>query len=87
MPRFSGGTTRFDADNMAPFISIVPLLGVMNPAIIRSVVVLPQPDGPSSDTNSPSCNVRLTSWTAAVVPKFLPRFRNTSLLMPAHAAA
>ena len=54
MPRFSGATTRSGADSTAPFISIVPDVGLMKPAIMRSVVVLPQPDGPSSETNSPS---------------------------------
>ena len=36
----------------------------MKPAIIRSVVVLPQPDGPSSETNSPSPNASVASLTA-----------------------
>jgi hypothetical protein len=31
-----------------------PAVGAMKPAIMRSVVVLPQPLGPSSTTNSPS---------------------------------
>ena len=87
MPRFSGATTRLGADNGAPFISIVPAVGLMKPAIIRSVVVLPQPDGPSSETNSPSCNVRLTSCTAGTVPNVLPSPVRTSLLIRAHAAA
>ncbi len=30
------------------------MVGVSNPAIMRSVVVLPQPDGPSIEKNSPS---------------------------------
>ena len=30
-----------------------PLVGCSKPAIIRSVVVLPQPDGPSIEKNSP----------------------------------
>jgi hypothetical protein len=33
---------------------IVPLLGAMRPATILSKVDLPQPDGPSRHTNSPS---------------------------------
>ena len=32
---------------------IVPAVGVSSPATIRSVVVLPQPDGPSSAKNEP----------------------------------
>ena len=33
-----------------------PSSGVSKPAIIRSVVVLPQPEGPSSAKNSPGCD-------------------------------
>ena len=54
MPRFSGGTTPAGEEITWPSISIVPEVGGMKPAIMRSVVVLPQPDGPSSDTNSPA---------------------------------
>src|SRR5215213_3643790 len=43
---------------------IVPSSGYSNPAIIRSVVVLPQPDGPRNDTNSPRSAERSKSWTA-----------------------
>ena len=32
---------------------IVPEVGVSRPAMRRSVVLLPQPDGPSSTTNEP----------------------------------
>ena len=58
MLRRSGGTDAAGDDISRSFISIVPSDGSMKPAIIRSVVVLPQPDGPSSDTNSPSCSAR-----------------------------
>ena len=37
-----------------PSMAIVPAVGVSKPAIILSSVVLPQPDGPSSEKNSPS---------------------------------
>ena len=36
-----------------PSISMVPDVGVSKPASMRSSVVLPQPDGPSSEKNSP----------------------------------
>ncbi len=36
-----------------PASVIVPEVGVSRPATIRSVVVLPQPDGPSSAKNDP----------------------------------
>src|SRR6185369_3634532 len=45
-----------------------PALTSANPAIICSVVVLPQPDGPSSDTNSPFSTDRFMSMTACVAP-------------------
>ena len=46
MRRFSGGTTPAGEEITWPSISIVPALGGMKPAIMRKVVVLPQPDGP-----------------------------------------
>src|SRR5258706_2881905 len=64
----------------------------------RNVVVLPQPDGPSSDTNSPSAISRLKSSTAAMPVKFfasprsetvamslLPRCDDFPVEQPAHA--
>src|ERR1700680_4394535 len=39
-----------------------------SPATMRSVVVLPQPDGPSSVTNSPDSTVRLKRSTATTAP-------------------
>src|SRR3989442_5708437 len=41
------------------------------PASIKSVVVLPQPLGPSRARNSPWAMVQLRSWTAGTVPKYL----------------
>ena len=38
-----------------------PEVGSSSPAIMRSVVVLPQPDGPSRQKNSPSPTVKLES--------------------------
>ena len=37
---------------------------------MRSAVVLPQPDGPTSTTNSPSLTSRLRSRTAGVSPPY-----------------
>src|SRR6266566_2001938 len=48
-PRRLGRTFRRSALSSA----IEPAVGSTNPAIICNVVVLPQPDGPSSATNSP----------------------------------
>ena len=46
-----------------------PPSGRSKPAIIRSSVVLPQPEGPSSVKNSPASMARLTSSTAVKSPK------------------
>src|SRR6476659_7543170 len=43
---------------------MVPAVGSSSPAIIRSVVVLPQPEGPSRQRNSPSSTVKLAALTA-----------------------
>ena len=37
----------------------VPELGALSPAISRSAVDFPQPDGPSSETNSPLRDVEI----------------------------
>ena len=42
----------------------MPLVMSSRPATIRSAVVLPQPDGPTSTMNSPSAMSRLMSLTA-----------------------
>src|SRR5713226_5190637 len=47
---------------------MVPAETVSSPAIMRSVVVLPQPDGPSMVKNSVSRTSKLTSSTAARSP-------------------
>src|SRR5690606_25795695 len=62
MPRFCGVrrvTSR-------PSTRIVPDVGCSKPAIMRSVVVLPQPLGPSSVSNSPRLTVSVRSSTASV---------------------
>jgi hypothetical protein len=48
-----------------PFNNSVPAVGVSNPAIMRSKVVLPQPDGPRKQTNCPAgtCNDTLSTAT------------------------
>ena len=53
--RLAGTNVPADASNTArPSMAMRPRLGSSNPATERSVVVLPQPDGPSSVYNSPS---------------------------------
>src|SRR5512143_351996 len=48
---------------------ISPPVMFSRPAIIRSKVDLPQPDGPTSTTNSPSRIEISTPWMTAVAPK------------------
>ena len=87
MRRFSGGSTDSGDEITSPSISIVPAVGAMKPAIMRKVVVLPQPEGPSSETSSPSSSVRLKSSTAATPPKTRETWRSTSRLMRLSCAA
>ena len=52
----------------SPAIAIEPSVGWSNPASRRRSVVLPQPDGPSSEKNSPVPIVSETSCSAANEP-------------------
>src|ERR1044071_4037566 len=52
----------------SPPISTSPEVGTSSPAIMRSKVVLPDPDGPRKTRNSPSSVTRSTSFTAPGVP-------------------
>src|SRR4051794_17364823 len=49
----------------SPFRRIVPVVTSSRPATIRSAVVLPQPDGPTRTTNSPSSTKRSSACTAS----------------------
>ena len=60
----TGGTPATDS----PPNRTVPAVGASKPAISRSVVVFPHPDGPTSVKNSPSRTRRLTPSTASVSP-------------------
>src|SRR5881628_1053488 len=64
--RSRGGTCTpcSGAATSSPPIEIDPPVGCSRPAMQRSVVVLPQPDGPSSTTISPAAMRKLTSSTA-----------------------
>ena len=57
-----------------PPTEIAPAEGCSKPATMRRTVVLPQPDGPRNETNSPVETSRLKSWTTVVVPKDFRRF-------------
>src|SRR5882724_4390004 len=64
--RRRGGTCspRSGAATSSPPIEIMPPVGCSSPAMQRNVVVLPQPEGPSSTTISPAAMRKLTSSTA-----------------------
>src|SRR4051812_18526633 len=57
---------------------MLPSSGRSNPAIRRSVVVLPHPDGPSSDMNSPASTSRSMWSTATTSSKRLVRLRRVT---------
>ena len=64
MFRFRGGKPVMSS----PATAMCPVDGATKPAIIRRVVVLPHPEGPSSVRNSPSRTDRSSGSTAAVSP-------------------
>src|SRR6201995_3014222 len=70
--RCSGGKVRaFDDTSRSP-TWISPSVGSRKPAISRSVVVLPQPEGPSRQTNCPwSIRSETLSTTASDPKRFL----------------
>ena len=62
-------------------IWIVPALIGSSPAIIASKVDLPQPEGPTSTTNSPVSTSRLMSFRTSTLPKLLNRLLTESEAM------
>src|SRR5512147_3288133 len=60
-----------------PSMMISPSVGISKPASMRSKVVLPQPDGPSSAKNSPS---RISNETLSTALTFSPNSLVTSLI-------
>ena len=57
-----------------PSTTIRPSSGRSKPATRRSAVVLPQPEGPSSERNSPSPSEMSIPFSALTVPKSRWRF-------------
>jgi hypothetical protein len=53
-----------------PWISTEPAFGCSKPAISLRHVVLPDPEGPSSEKNSPSAISKLTPSTALTAPNW-----------------
>ena len=64
-----GGTLAMSRPPMA----MVPLSGWMKPAIMRSSVVLPQPDGPRIEKKLPRATLNDSSFTATCAAKRLVR--------------
>src|ERR1700747_3086513 len=58
-----------------PFTSSVPDVGCCRSAITRSIVVLPQPEGPMKETKSPSATCRLTLESASTRPSAVSKVR------------
>ena len=67
-PCWSAARTAGTSAMSWPSIAIRPLSGLSKPAICFSSVVLPQPDGPTSATNSPRSTLRLTPFSACAAP-------------------
>ena len=65
MSRCLGGTLL----TTRPPMAISPASISSSPAIMRSSVLLPQPEGPTSTVNSPSPISMLTPWRICVEPK------------------
>src|SRR5262245_41911864 len=62
----------------SPASTICPASGSTSPATMRSTVLLPQPEGPRSERNSPRSTSRETSSTATTAPKVLRSRRTLS---------
>src|SRR6185312_2212556 len=78
MLRRSGGTTAAADDSTRSPTRISPPSGARKPATRRSAVVLPQPDGPSRQVNTPCSTLRLRSSTAASAPNRLVRWSSST---------
>src|SRR5260370_12112784 len=81
MLRRPGGMTPRGEDSTLPPTRTSPASGSIRPAIIRSVVVLPHPDGPSRQMNSACSTERLIASTEATPLKRLVRFSNSRWAM------
>src|SRR5918994_2229670 len=64
---------------LRPSMSTSPSLGCSNPAIIRNEVVLPQPEGPRNDRNSPSSTESSRARAATISPNLLVTWRNSMI--------
>src|SRR5260370_40469065 len=78
MLRCSGGSVRAFEDTSRSPTWISPSEGSRKPAISRNVVVLPQPEGPSRQTNCPWSIRSETLSTTASDPNRLVRPRKST---------
>ena len=78
MLRRSGGSVFCGDETTRSPTRISPAVGSTKPAISRSVVVLPQPDGPSRQTSVPCSIVIETSSTTAFGPYFFVNPRSST---------
>ena len=70
-----------------PLTRIAPLVGVSRSATARRSVVLPQPDGPMKETNSPRATFRLTLLSACTGPSAVSKRSESPLISIAASAA
>src|SRR3970040_1017275 len=77
MSRFHGGT----AEMSLPSTSTRPAFAWAKPAITRSRVDFPEPEGPSKAKNSPGSMVRLMSRSTSVFPNARAMSRNSTLTL------
>src|ERR1700722_7992384 len=82
MLRFSGGRLTPGAETMRSPTRMVPSSGERNPAMSLSVVVLPQPEGPSSETRLPWGMASDRLSTAIRPPKRLVNFASSTTAIP-----
>ena len=66
----------------SPSMKMVPLVCCSRPIRIRSSVVFPQPLGPKTLKNSPSCTVKDIVFNTSFPSKFLYRSRTISFSCP-----
>src|SRR4051812_7131820 len=73
----------FDSRSLTTLLSIAisPSLISSRPASMRSNVDLPQPEGPTSTTNSPSAMSKLMPWMTLNLPKFFCTLRKETEAM------
>src|SRR5882757_6159273 len=78
MLRRSGGSVFCGVDTTRSPTRISPSVGSTKPAMSRNVVVLPQPDGPSRQTNVPCAIVIEILSTTAFDPYFFVNPRSST---------